>query len=865
VQNLNLAAEGQILVVRGQDHLVRLFDLARGLQRGGDILTTGFHRHEFAPRVGVSPDGSRIATGSLDGVVRLWQTRHFLPQHTLAANPRVPETSLSRLRFETGILSSDGRMGLVGASSENTGGRLVAVSAWPLVATLRQQNLYHCVFSPNGNIIATAPNNVQFGGKTAVTLWDKMGRPRGLPLFQYRYINTLAFSPDSRTLAVGCVGGVYLWDVATARLRHFLRERSTAGDLAFSPDGTRLAVANVNGWAGAGAGVRLWDTVSGKPVGAFLAAEHPASRSSFFAVAFADSGQTLRIFDLITGKLHTLDAETGSAWQAPLALAPAEEAVFSAAGTALATSHSNGVIQQWDPATGNRAGALIELQQPATRLGYSPDGQVLAVACRDQSVRLWDVASCAPIGPPLLHQAGVLDLRFTPECDSLVTLTATGRLHTWPLPKPVADDPERMELWLRASGGVGLENDSIVLLDAETWRNCRDQLQQRWPEADPALHRPANEADWHAARARDADEDGNPFTVLWHLDRLIAMRPQDWQLPARQGLLYEMAGDLDLAESAYRTASQHAPAEALQEWRRHNAAASLLQKHWATALRHLDRLVAHGGEDWQVHADRATALDNLGQPVERDAARARAVQLGTDAAFLVPLAEQKAAQGEWPEAAELFARAAERGGLDVLDECHYAMSCLKAGDEAGYRRICTRLIRDLENDGPMTAAFRRGGAGNMLSLFRACLLRADAVPDWQPLLKLSDEILAVPMRESSLAQDDQLVQMRLDWLAARGGVLCRQGRYEEAITSLRECVSQEWKAGNDAAWVFLAVAHLRLGHKAEAGQCMDKVLPPRSDANFSWESLEIELLRPNVVELEKEISAPGKWRRNRVD
>jgi hypothetical protein len=78
-------------------------------------------------------------------------------------------------------------------------------------------------------------------------------------------------------------------------------------------------------------------------------------------------------------------------------------------------------------------------------------------------------------------------------------------------------------------------------------------------------------------------------------------------------------------------------------------------------------------------------------------------------------------------------------------------------------------------------------------------------------------------------------------------------------------VSQEWKAGNDAAWVFLAVAHLRLGHKAEAGQCMDKVLPPRSDANFSWESLEIELLRPNVVELEKEISAPGKWRRNRVD
>src|SRR5262249_24370242 len=162
---------------------------------------------------------------------------------------------------------------------------------------------------------------VQFGGKTVVTLWDKTGRPRGLPLLQYRYINGLAFSPDSRTLAVGCVGGVFLWDVATARLQHLLRETRTAGDLTFSPHDTRLAVAYVSGWPGAGAGVRLWDAVAGKPVGTFLAEQHPASRRSFFVLAFAHSGQTLRVFDRITGNLHVLDARTGAARHAPLVLA----------------------------------------------------------------------------------------------------------------------------------------------------------------------------------------------------------------------------------------------------------------------------------------------------------------------------------------------------------------------------------------------------------------------------------------------------------------------------------------------------------------------------------------------------------------
>jgi tetratricopeptide (TPR) repeat protein len=323
-------------------------------------------------------------------------------------------------------------------------------------------------------------------------------------------------------------------------------------------------------------------------------------------------------------------------------------------------------------------------------------------------------------------------------------------------------------------------------------------------------------------------------------------------------LLYAAAGEFDLAESAYRLAASNAPAAALQDWHRQNAATCLVQGEWGTALRHLDWLVATGGDGWQVHADRATAYDQLGRHREREAARARAVELGADAAFVVPLAEEKAAQGRWSEAAALFARAADRGGLDVLDECHHALTCLKAGDEAGYRRICAHLVHDLGVDGPTTAAFRRGSIGSMPTLFRVCLLRADAVPNWQPLLKLSEEILAVPIRELALAPENQLVNLRLDWLAARGAVLCRQGRYADAITDLSQGLSQQRHSGQYAARVFLAFSHLRLGQKEEARRWMDKALAPEADIQFSWEVLEVELLRPVVANLQKEMGAPSK-------
>src|SRR5262249_57453810 len=139
-----------------------------------------------------------------------------------------------------------------------------------------------------------------------------------------------------------------------------------------------------------------------------------------------------------------------------------------------------------------------------------------------------------------------------------------------------------------------------------------------WREADRAVHQRNEEADWQEASAGDAEEDGNTFAALWHLDRLITLRPRDWQPPARQGLLYATAGEFERAESAYRLAARNAPAADLQNWHRQNAATCLVQGEGGTALRHLDWLGSAGGDGGPVATDAATGLGPTPAAPERE-------------------------------------------------------------------------------------------------------------------------------------------------------------------------------------------------------------------------------------------------------
>src|SRR5262249_24408634 len=93
------------------------------------------------------------------------------------------------------------------------------------------------------------------------------------PIAIPKFIVSLAFSGDAKTLAWCGVGGAYLLDVATGRTRAVLAENSTGHDAVFSPDGSRVAVVCRSGWPGRGPGLHVWDARTGEERGDFLPGE----------------------------------------------------------------------------------------------------------------------------------------------------------------------------------------------------------------------------------------------------------------------------------------------------------------------------------------------------------------------------------------------------------------------------------------------------------------------------------------------------------------------------------------------------------------------------------------------------------------
>jgi len=101
----------------------------------------------------------------------------------------------------------------------------------------------------------------------------------------YNGVNSVAFSPDSATLATaGSFGTVRLWNVATHGQigTPMTASSGTAYSVAFSPDGKTLATAGDDGT------VRLWNVATQQQIGAPI----PAS-SRVNSVRFSPDGRTL--------------------------------------------------------------------------------------------------------------------------------------------------------------------------------------------------------------------------------------------------------------------------------------------------------------------------------------------------------------------------------------------------------------------------------------------------------------------------------------------------------------------------------------------------------------------------------------------
>lgn len=101
------------------------------------------------------------------------------------------------------------------------------------------------------------------------------------------------------------------------------------------------------------------------------------------------------------------------------------------------------------------------------------------------------------------------------------------------------------------------------------------------------------------------------------------------------------------------------------------------------------------------------------------------------------------------------------------------------------------------------------------------------------------------VRLAELAEQRFLAEQKQIVLNTLGAVLYRAGRFEDAIHRLEEGIQLRNGESLPQDWVFLAMAHHRLGHRDEARRWLDRLRnrPPSENPSQFWDELEIRLLR----------------------
>jgi WD40 repeat protein len=421
VWSVALSADGSLLASGGADGTVRMWSLSDAAQRdellgvqeqawSGQLLIT-LQAHRGAVRcVALSADGSLLASGSMDGTVRHWDTRSGQLLATLGA----------RSGGIYGVeLSADGRLlasgaddgtvqlwSLTGTATRAGLGMQQEPAGGQLLATLRGHHgaVYGVALSADGSLLASG------GADGTLRMWEvRSGRLVATLQGHSGLVRDVALAGDGRILASGGAdGALRLWEPGTGQLQASLQgDTAMVWDVALSADGSLLA-------SGGGDGaVRLWEAASGQILAALRGhsgvVHGVALAGDGRIVASSGSDGTVRLWEAESGRLlANLQGHSGAVWDVAL----------SADGSVLASGGADGTARLWEAESGRLLANLQGHNGAVWDVALSADGSVLASAGADGLIKLWEIPS-GQLVSSLQGHSGVV---------RSVALSADGRL-----------------------------------------------------------------------------------------------------------------------------------------------------------------------------------------------------------------------------------------------------------------------------------------------------------------------------------------------------------------------------------------------------------------------------------------------------
>ncbi|MCA9118220.1 MAG: WD40 repeat domain-containing protein, partial [Planctomycetaceae bacterium] len=396
LQRLAVLKDGHHAVTGSVDGTVRFWDLSTGKESGGPL-----DQGTAVTDVAVSADEQLLLSVGHRGTVHLWD---------LKSRSKLREMTGHRGEVRAGAFSHDGKIVATGGAERELRIWEVATSKMLLKIPASVGRIQEIEFLPNGRQILCSGDG---SSGPVAGLYDT---ETGKELQQYEGptdgIHAVTLLEGARQFLAGSVdGSIRLFDVTTGKeLQRFSGHTGIVLGIAVLP-GTACFLSGDSA-----ATLRLWNLRTGRQIHEFKAETHctaylDVTPDGRFAISGFGARPTPSGDDFVPGGDYAVHL-----WRLPQ-LAPG-------------TNPEPTLLTDGPP------GEVIQLKghtDTVHALAFYSQGNRLASASADGTVRFWNLTTGRPEGDPLQSGARINTMAISPDEKFLLTGGRNGKVQTWDL------------------------------------------------------------------------------------------------------------------------------------------------------------------------------------------------------------------------------------------------------------------------------------------------------------------------------------------------------------------------------------------------------------------------------------------------